>query len=155
MRRSGQALWMRPAGAIVLCRGHSDRAHAKPLHSTSSELCPRPGRRLHRARTLRAAEVTLASGHDWFRVAERDTEIETRFRRVATGLDGTRFYRSGFHDPFFGGVGTTNTRPVNRYEAFSNILVFEGDKPAADPQAYDARSVIATLEPLIVRPEDG
>lgn len=103
----------------------------------------------------RAAEVTLASGHDWFRIADRETEIETRFHSVATGFGGTRFYRSGFRGPFVGGLATTNTRPINRYQAFTNILVFDGDKPTADPQAYDARSVIATLEPLIVRPEDG
>ncbi|MEM6489241.1 MAG: hypothetical protein AAF677_13415 [Pseudomonadota bacterium] len=105
----------------------------------------------------RAAEVTLAAGKDWFKVAERDTEAETRFRSFSTGFGrsgfGPFFYRSGFSHGFFGGVGTVNSRPITRYEAYANILVFEGEKPVEDPAAYDARSVIETLGPQIVRPD--
>ncbi|MEM9782534.1 MAG: hypothetical protein AAF899_08670 [Pseudomonadota bacterium] len=106
----------------------------------------------------RAAEVTLAAGKDWFKVAGQDTEAETRFRSFSTGFGrggfGPFFFRSGFRLGFLGGVGgTTTSRPITRYEAFANILVFEGEKPADDPAAYDARSVIETLEPQIIRPE--
>ncbi|MEO0427239.1 MAG: hypothetical protein AAF160_07295 [Pseudomonadota bacterium] len=106
----------------------------------------------------RAAEVTLASGKDWFKVAAQDTEAETRFRSFSTGFGrrgfGPFFFRSGFRHGFFGGFGGfTTTRPITRYEAFANILVFDGEKPEDDPAAYDARSVIETLGPEIIRPE--
>ncbi|MEM9063090.1 MAG: hypothetical protein AAGD13_21720 [Pseudomonadota bacterium] len=95
----------------------------------------------------RAAEVTLESGHDWFQVAERDTEVQTRFRGLSTGFG-----------PFFTSSGLVlsstkhSGRASNRYEAFANIVVFDGEKPADDPDAYDAKSVIESLGPLIVRP---
>ncbi len=38
------------------------------------------------------------------------------------------------------------------YEAVAEIVVFEGEKPADDPSAYDAREVIANLGPEIRRP---
>ncbi|MEM6972929.1 MAG: hypothetical protein AAF577_08985 [Pseudomonadota bacterium] len=105
----------------------------------------------------RAAEVTLADGKDWFRVADQDTETETRFRAFATGFGsggfGPYFYRSGFRHGFFGGAASTTSRPITRYEAYANILTFEGEKPAEDPTAYDARSVLETLGPQIIRPE--
>lgn len=106
----------------------------------------------------RAAEVTLAAGKDWFRVADRDTEAETRFRSFSTGFGtsgfGPFYYRSGFRRGFFGSATTvTDTRPITRYEAFANILVFEGEKPEDDASAYDARSVLQTLGPEIVRPD--
>ncbi|MEM0922184.1 MAG: hypothetical protein AAGF44_02245 [Pseudomonadota bacterium] len=99
----------------------------------------------------RAAEVTLASGHDWFRVADQETEVETRFRGGTFG-SAPFIFRSSFRFSRFG-FGATTGRPINRYEAFANIVVFEGEKPADDPLAYDARSVIETLEPTILRPE--
>ncbi|MEO1722639.1 MAG: hypothetical protein AAFR84_09575 [Pseudomonadota bacterium] len=106
----------------------------------------------------RAAELTLAAGKDWFKLANQDTEVETRFSSFSTGFGssgfGPFFYRSGFRHGFFGGFGAaTTTRPITRYEAFANILVFEGEKPTDDPAAYDARSVIETLEPEIIRPD--
>ncbi|MEM6677499.1 MAG: hypothetical protein AAF675_06470 [Pseudomonadota bacterium] len=106
----------------------------------------------------RAAEVTLAADKDWFIVADKDTEAETRFRSFSTGFGSTGFgpffYRSGFRHGYFGGFGASSTaRPITRYEAFANILVFDGEKPADDPAAYDARSVLENLGPLIVRPE--
>ncbi|MEO1495335.1 MAG: hypothetical protein AAFV19_24595 [Pseudomonadota bacterium] len=105
----------------------------------------------------RSAEVTLASGHDWFRVAEQDTEVTTRFRSFSTGFGrsgfGPFFYRSNFKHGFFGGVESSTARPINRYEAFANILVFKGEKPVEDPTAYDARSIIETIGPQVIRPE--
>ena len=100
----------------------------------------------------RAAEVTRAAGKDWFRVADRDTEAEIRFRSFSTsfGRGGFGFYSSRA----FGMAGGTTTRPITRYEAFADILVFAGSKPEDDPLAYDARSVLATLEPEIHRPNE-
>ncbi len=97
----------------------------------------------------RAAEVTLASGHDWFRIADRDTETETSFRSTSTGFDRFGY---PFHRPGLAGLDTVNTRPITQYEAFADIVVFDGEKPAEDVMAYDARSVIETLGPLVTRP---
>lgn len=99
----------------------------------------------------RAAEVTLSSGHDWFRVADRNTAADTSYRAYSTGFGGWGpfLYGPGFAPGF---VDTTIIRPITRYGAYANILVFKGEKPADDPQAYDARSVIETLGPRIVRP---
>ncbi|MEM9011167.1 MAG: hypothetical protein AAGE18_08075 [Pseudomonadota bacterium] len=109
---------------------------------------------------FRAAEVTLATGHDWFRIADSDTEAETSFRSTTNGFGrggfgGGRFFRSGFRGGFFGDFSTTTTRPITRYEAFANILVFEGEKPDDADSAYDARSVIETLGGQIIRPAPG
>ncbi|MEM7507597.1 MAG: hypothetical protein AAF415_12715 [Pseudomonadota bacterium] len=115
----------------------------------------------------RAAEVTLASGNDWFRIADQGTDVSRDYRGVSTGFFGKkrfrrhrkfrrgfrhrRFgFRSGF---FFGGFRTTTVIPRNRFEASANILAFKGDKPAEDPDAYDARQVLDNLGPRIVRPD--
>ncbi|MEM9044233.1 MAG: hypothetical protein AAGC81_06035 [Pseudomonadota bacterium] len=104
----------------------------------------------------RAAEVTLSEGFDWFRLADQETEVSTRYRAFSTGGGfGPFFFRSGFRSGFFTGIGTTTARPISRYEAFANILVYAGDKPAEDPSAYDARSVLQTLGPIIQRPVEG
>jgi hypothetical protein len=101
----------------------------------------------------RAAEVTLSSGRDWFRVADRDTAADTSYRAYSAGLGSWRpfFYGPGFAPGFVD--ATTTIRPITRYGAYANILVFTGEKPVGDPHAYDARSVLETLGPRIVRPE--
>ncbi|MEM7669082.1 MAG: hypothetical protein AAF317_08005, partial [Pseudomonadota bacterium] len=67
---------------------------------------------------------------------------------------GPFFFRSGHRSSAFGGFASTSTRPINRYEAFANILVFDGKKPGEDASAYDARSVLETLGPEIVLPSE-
>ncbi|MEL7348790.1 MAG: hypothetical protein AAFN17_13615 [Pseudomonadota bacterium] len=139
--------------------GYSDRAIEDNRFRVSFSGNTRTSRETVETYLLyRAAEVTLAAEKDWFRVAGQDTEAETRFRSFSTGFGrsgfGPFFFRSGFRHGFFGaGVGTTSSRPITRYEAFANILVFEGEKPDEDPTAYDARSVLQTLGPAIIRPD--
>lgn len=119
----------------------------------------------------RSAEVTLASGHDWFRIADQDTDVNTEYRGVTTGFFGKKRFRGhrrghrrfrrgfrrggfGFRSRFFfGGFRTTTVIPRNRFEATANILAFKGEKPAEDPDAYDARQVLDNLGPRIVRPD--
>lgn len=107
----------------------------------------------------RAAELTLQSGRDYFIVANRDTEEHSR-------LQGTGMYRPRFafdywyfsprrgwspwYDPFWD--EPTSYREVTRYEAVAEIAMFEGEKPANDPNAFDAREVQANLQGRIVRP---
>ncbi|MEM8840641.1 MAG: hypothetical protein AAGD47_02590 [Pseudomonadota bacterium] len=103
---------------------------------------------------FRAAELTIESGRDWFRIADQDTEVSTRYNGFTTGFGRAGFgpygYRSGFGGGFATGIGTTSLRPVSQYEAFANILVYSGVKPEDDAEAYDAREVLENLSPDIV-----
>ena len=107
----------------------------------------------------RAAEVTLAAGGDYFQVADRDTEVKTHYRSHATTwpdthfLAGKRLYYRSFGA--FAYVSDWDARPVNRYTAYADIIARKGEKPADDPQAYDARELIERLGPSIVRPKPG
>jgi hypothetical protein len=124
---------------------------------------------------LRAAELTLSQGYDWFTTVERDTERRTRYRD--TGFGGPRFGsafgypgygygyggfspywryhgRAGwspFYDPF-GWDRDVDIREINRYEATAEIVLGRGPKPANDPRAFDAREVAGRLAPYAGRP---
>lgn len=107
----------------------------------------------------RAAELTLERGHDYFIVANRDTEEHSRLQGT-----GTRSPRFGFdywyfsprrgwspwYDPFWN--EPSSYREVTRYEAVAEIAMFSGRKPADDANAFDAREVQANLQGRIVRP---
>jgi hypothetical protein len=101
----------------------------------------------------RAAELTVQTGHDHFTMAGSNLERSTRYFGTVDPL----FHRGFFgrhHDPFLHpglGYSTFDAHPVDRYTAFADILVFEGEKPAGDVNAYDARDVLRRLEPMIVR----
>ncbi|MEM0934546.1 MAG: hypothetical protein AAGJ91_01435 [Pseudomonadota bacterium] len=98
---------------------------------------------------FRAAEVTVASGGDWFRLADRDIETLLRERTTTSGFDRVGL---GVYSVSRGvGLTTTTTTASRRYEASANVLVFRGSKPRSDPQAYDARSVLSTLGPSVRR----
>jgi hypothetical protein len=108
----------------------------------------------------RAAEVTLQNGKDYFIVANRDTESHTRLQ--STGPTTSRFGfdywyfspRRGWspwYDPFWN--EPASYREVTRYEAVAEIAMFDGEKPANDPNAFNARDVQANLQGRIVRPE--
>jgi hypothetical protein len=98
----------------------------------------------------RAAELTLGEGYDYFTVVDRDVERSTVYWGAAdTG------WRSGYlrrwDDDFVGGFGlsTYTAQPIDRYTAYADIVMFEGEKPAGDVNAYDARSVLRQLDPTI------
>lgn len=107
----------------------------------------------------RAAEVTLAGGHDYFIVATRDTDEHTRLQSV-----GPRYPRFAFdywyfsprrgwspwYDPFWD--EPDSYREVSRYEAVAEIAMFDGPKPAGDANAFDAHEVQANLQGRITRP---
>jgi hypothetical protein len=130
---------------------------------------------------LRAAELTLSQGYDWFTTVERDTERRTRYRDY--GFGGSRFggpfgygypgyYGRGygygygfspswryygragwspFYDPF-GWDREVDIREINRYEATAEIVMGRGPKPPADPRAFDAREVQRSLGAYVTRP---
>jgi hypothetical protein len=101
----------------------------------------------------RAAEVTLESGHDYFTVVDQNLERSTAY------------YGSGFNDFAWGagrhshravglGFGNYTAYPIDSYTAFADIVVADGEKPAGEVNAYDARDVLRRLGPTIKRPDD-
>ena len=101
----------------------------------------------------RAAELTLDQGYDYFIVAEEDVERNTQYRTTYSdvGAPFGSFYGSRYRGRFRSGLATAVSRPIDSYEAYANILLRRGEKPADNPQAYDARDVLARLSPTIVR----
>ena len=101
----------------------------------------------------RAAEVTLASGNDHFLVVDTDTERSTTYHTTFTGVGGHPGFYSfrNFHSHGFGGFSTATARPRDRYQSFANIIVGKGEKPADEPNAYDARDVLKRLAQTIER----
>lgn len=111
---------------------------------------------------LRAAEVTLESGHDWFATVNRATDRDVRYsaspdpfyyRRYSPFWGPSwRYYRRGFWSPWYDPFGPDlDIREIDRYEATAEIVVGNGPKPAGDPNAFDAREVIQNLGPRVPR----
>lgn len=108
----------------------------------------------------RAAELTLDQGYDYFIVARRATDNKTSIIPFGGPPSAFGFYPSyswysprygwrPFYDPFW---DDTTYREVTRYRASAEIVLYKGQKPAADPQAFDARQVKENLGGHIVRP---
>lgn len=117
---------------------------------------------------LRAAEVTLESGGDWFSTVERTTDRDVRYQATMDPYyrgygpywgPSWRYYRGGAWSPWgwggpygggYGGYG--DVREIDRYEATTEILVGRGPKPAGDANAFDAREVVQNIGPRMPRP---
>ena len=111
---------------------------------------------------LRAAEVTLESGHDWFATVNRATDRDTRYvgspdpfyydRYSPFWGPSWRYYRRGYWSPWRDPFGPEmDFREIDRFEATAEIVVGSGPKPAGDPNAFDAREVIQNLGPRVPR----
>jgi hypothetical protein len=116
---------------------------------------------------IRAAELTLQAGGDYFLIVERDTDAKSRL--VSTGFDRGPFYAHfspvyyawsprhgwvGYRDPFVGfgsAWGRTEYREVTRFKASAEIFIRKGARPD-DPNALDARQVLINLQPLMPLP---
>ena len=99
---------------------------------------------------LRAAELTLAHGDDWFAVTQRGFENPARNGgngpRVSLGVGGASF---GRHTAIGTGIGFTFGGPAygdDGATAFLEVRMAKGAKPA-DPNAYDAHDVERALSP--------
>ncbi|MCS6626267.1 hypothetical protein N0B44_25435 [Roseibacterium beibuensis] len=112
---------------------------------------------------LRAAEVTLESGHDWFATVNRATDRDVRYsarpdpfyydRYSPFWGPSWRYYRRGYWSPWRDPFGPDmDFREIDRYEASAEIVVGNGPKPAGDPNAFDAREVVQNLGPRVPRP---
>lgn len=113
----------------------------------------------------RAAEITIANGHNWFAVADRHTEhdVQTYVRRAPLGAywqPNWRYYRSGYGwDAWYPGYGapfwadTIDVTTVEAFEVEAEILLEKDAPPAAGPKAFDARQVLAEIGPTIQFPQ--
>ncbi|AYG95949.1 hypothetical protein D8I30_12775 [Brevundimonas naejangsanensis] len=66
--------------------------------------------------------------------------------RYNNGLGAWRTWDPWYSDPFF------DVAQATQYEASAEIVMGHGAKPANDPRAFDARSLMAALSGQIVRP---
>ena len=95
----------------------------------------------------RAAEVTLDHGYDYFTVVDRNLDRSTTYWGSGDTYLGTGFGR--YSGGGFIGLGTSTARPIDRYTAYADIVLFQGQKPADDVNAYDARDVLRRLDATI------
>lgn len=113
---------------------------------------------------LRAAEITVENGYDWFSTVERATDRDVRYQTFPDPFyrpyspfwgPSWRYYGprgwSRWNDPFWG-RSDFDVREIDRFEANAEIVLGRGTKPAGDPNAFDAREVIANLGGRVTRP---
>lgn len=108
----------------------------------------------------RAAELTVESGFDYFIVSEQDTETSKRYSSTANpAFFGRYYYGYGPYCcafPYYAyGWGWSpyqdyTTREYTRYTAIAFITMHKGPKPADNPQAFDARSVMDNLRSYVI-----
>lgn len=105
----------------------------------------------------RAAEVTVKSGFDYFVIADRETEPSRTYVSSFDGYPGFGFYRysPGWYGYGGMGMGTSTTTAITSYQAYADIVMFSGAKPVANVNAFNARDVMATLGPNVLRPQPG
>ena len=130
---------------------------------------------------FRAAELTLAQGYDYFLMADRDTNLQSR--TYSTPGFGSPWGYGGFGgywgpswryrgrgygwrswDPWFGagfgaggfggpwGPGGFDVRTVDRYEASAEIVMRRGPIPRDNIRAFDARRVVDSVGPSVILP---
>lgn len=168
MRKTlGMALAMLLAAGLAGCVGSTPYAPAKTAGGQGyAEAQTEPGlyrvsftgnnvtskEEVEDALLLRAAELTLRDGGEWFLVIDSVTEAD--IRRV-TRISDPDAYPYGFYGYGYRGFGVVETREYTRYRAEADILVMRGVRPEGQPEAHDAKSVAARLAPIVRRPDDG
>ena len=126
---------------------------------------------------FRAAELTLQNGYDYFVMANRDTDLQSRTYSTPGigsgwgygGFGGYwgpswRYYGRGFGwrswDPWFGGGfgggpwgNDFDIRTIDRYEATAEIVMRKGPIPRDNLRAFNARAVVDSIGPSVVLPK--
>ncbi|GAA3715250.1 hypothetical protein GCM10022268_24860 [Sphingomonas cynarae] len=127
---------------------------------------------------FRAAELTLQQGYDYFVMADRDTNLQSRTYSTpgfGGGFGGGfgyggfggywgpswRYRGAGFGwrswDPWGGGFGPWgggfDVRTIDRYEAAAEIVMRKGPIPRENIRAFDARKVVESVGPSVQLPE--
>lgn len=95
----------------------------------------------------RAAELTLKTGHDYFKVVSKEVEpivgsVSGITPGIGIGIGGGNV-GLGVSSVFGGG------RADYSYVTYLDILVFDGAKPEDDREAYEALDVIQRLKPSV------
>lgn len=122
----------------------------------------------------RAAELTVQSGYEWFRITDNTTEADRRtyvdrFPRYEPWYGSGYAYWRPHWRYYHGGAWSTwhpygrapfwaydvDVRTVERFEAEAEIVMRRGPMRTDDSRAFDARRVLQDLGPSIVRPQDG
>lgn len=125
-----------------------------------------------------AAELTLQNGYDYFVMADRNTDLQSR--TYSTGIGGPgwgyggfggywgpswNFYGRGygwrrFGGGFgyggyggFGGFDDFDVRTIDRYDATAEIVMRKGPIPRDNVRAFDARKVVDSIGPSVVLPK--
>ncbi len=104
---------------------------------------------------LRAAEVTLQAGYQYFLFDTRNTAAKTTYYSDFVGWPGWGGYGwywhnwayrpyGGFGPPFNSGL---TVRPVTRYQAYAEIVLLTADQSKDQPRAIDAHQIITHLRP--------
>ena len=113
----------------------------------------------------RAAELTVDLGYDYFIAVENQTEANKSYRTTTEPAFYGRYgYGYPFYRPYYGfpyyayGFGwgapyDSYTREVTRYSAVAFIVMYKGEKPADNPQAFNAREVMNNLGPYVLGPQ--
>ncbi len=95
---------------------------------------------------LRAAQVTLAQGYDWFRVTERYGEAAPPRGPMLSVGGGTESYGRGGGSSFGVGVGGIPLGGGPILSQTMEILLGKGAVPR-EPDVYDARSLEGSIHP--------
>lgn len=98
---------------------------------------------------LRAADLTLDAGYDWFKVIERETQqtIRDNEPRVSIGV-GTGCYPYGCRvigSRWYTGVSLDSYRYADRYRTSMEILMGKGE-PEDPNSVYNARELSRNLQ---------
>lgn len=119
---------------------------------------------------LRAADLTLENGFDWFEIVSRATDSQTQQVRIpdlTPSFGGSfasyrvwspRFGWIFVHDPFafshfhHGFGGRDEVREETRFEASAEIILGKGPKPEGRTSVFDARDVKANVTPRVISP---
>jgi hypothetical protein len=97
---------------------------------------------------LRAADLALAEGYDWFRIVDRNIR-QTGYGGASIGL-GVGGMSFGRHSAT--GVGVSSGFPISggpSLQASLEVLMGKGPRPSG-PDVYDPRAVRASIGPRVV-----
>jgi hypothetical protein len=120
----------------------------------------------------RAAELTRQNGYSHFLMASRDTVAQVFYRETIHSYGGRGWfwhgwpdwhpqgYPYGWRDPFWYDPWTRpwlrrTYKKVTSFSAYADIEMVRGPERRGEFEAFDAQSVIATVGPRVVRPEQA
>lgn len=117
---------------------------------------------------LRAAELTLEKGYEWFQLADRDSDKKVRSSTsVSSGIDipsqTSVYQRCGMFScdtvvssspGFSSGVDVGTTTTSTAYSSSLEIIVGKKPMPQND-ESYDARQLSTTLRRLMNSTDEG